>query len=100
MITSRCSSLVPDPNGRSLQVFRQDSVVAVDLGVAQVGHHRLLQAADPPLLLQLPGPQPVLGVPQDVLEGQPQDGGVLDLLEVEQEGDLSFQSFSWKTILM
>ena len=93
-------SLVPDANGWPLQMFGQDSVVAVDLGVAQVGHHGFLQAPDLPLLLQLPGPQPVLGVPQDVLQCESQHRGVLDLLEVEEERDLSFQSFSWKTILM
>ena len=43
-------------------------VVAVDLRVAQVGHHGLLQAADFPLFLQLPGTQIVLGVLDDVLE--------------------------------
>ena len=37
-------------------------VVAVDLGVAEVGHHGLLQTADLSLLLQLPWPQLVLGI--------------------------------------
>ena len=77
-------------------MFRQDSVVAVDLGVAQVGHHGLLQPADLPLLLELPGPQPVLGVPEDVLECEPQHCGVLYLLEVEQESHLSLQSFAYQ----
>ena len=69
-------------------------VVAVDLGVAKVGYDGLLQTPDLPLLLQLPGPQLVLGVLDDVLQGQPEDGGVLDLLEVKQEGHLPLQRFS------
>ena len=74
-------------------------VVAVDLRVAEVGHHGLLEAADLPLLLELPGPQPVLGVPDDVLQRQPQHRRVLDLLEVEEERHLSLQSFAWKVML-
>ena len=74
-------------------------VVAVDLRVAEVGHHGLLEAADLPLLLELPGPQPVLGVPDDVLQRQPQHSRVLDLLEVEQERHLSLQSFAWIVML-
>ena len=45
-------------------------VVAVDLRVAEVGHHGLLEAADLPLLLELPGSQLVFGVFENVLRNQ------------------------------
>ena len=41
----------------SLQVLREDPVVAVDLGVAKVGDQGLLQPSDSALLLQFPWPK-------------------------------------------
>ena len=99
---SKCSGStlqIQVTSGNEISQTISAPVVAVDLRVAEVGHHGLLEAADLPLLLELPGPQPVLGVPDDVLQRQPQHSRVLDLLEVEQERHLSLQSFAWIVML-
>jgi hypothetical protein len=86
--------LVGEPDGRPLQVLRKDAIVAVDLRVAEVGHHCALEAAYLSLLVELPGAQLVLGVLDDVLQGEAEHGRVFDLLEVEEEGHLSFESLA------
>ncbi len=72
----------------------KDAIVAVNLRVAEVGHNRALEAAYLSLLVQLPGAQLVLRVLDDVLQGEAEDGRVFDLLEVEEEGHLSFESLA------
>ena len=69
-VSSLTSSLllVGKTDGGSFQVLGEHAVVAVNLRVAQVGHHRFFEAADFPLFLQLPGTQLVLGVLDYVLE--------------------------------
>ncbi len=75
-------------------MLRQDAIVAVDLRVAEVGDHRALEAAYLSLLVKLPGAQLVLRVLDDVLQGEAQHCRVFDLLEVEEEGHLSFESLA------
>ena len=75
-------------------MLRKNTIVAVDLRVAQIGDHGALQAAYLSLFVQLPGTQLVLRVLDDVLEGEAQHRRVFNLLEVEEEGHLSFESFA------
>ena len=74
-------------------------VVAVNLRVTKVWNKRFLQASYLPFLLQLPGTELVFGVLDDVLEGETEDGGVFDLLEIKQESNLSLQRFTFKTFI-
>jgi hypothetical protein len=76
-------------------VLGEYAVVAVDLRVAQVGDDGALEAAYLALLLQLPGPELVLGILDDVLQGEAQHGRVLNLLKVKEEGHLPLQGFAY-----
>ena len=41
----------------------------------------------------------MFGVLDDVLEGETEDGGVFDLLEIKQESNLSLQRFTFKRFI-
>merc|ERR1712223_163474 len=63
-------------------------VIAIYLAVAKIWDQSSFQATDFSLLLKLPWSQLVFCVFENVLQCESKDGGVLDLLEVEEESNL------------